>query len=158
MKAIFIFLILSAVSISANQKIYTISGAPEFDRSAAGWLLQKYKFKNAEIIFADKTNIPANALSFDFPDAKIERSGNQTAFESVIRYLKIKDDILNKMIPILRDIEINKWGKKKTEEAPGIIVIHNGFVFSGKSPKEIMKADWQILDALYNYFKKTQKK
>jgi len=158
MKTTIFLLLFSAVSVLANQKIYTISGVPEFDRSAAAWLLHKYKFNDAEIIFADKTNIPKNAISFDFPGALIERPGNQTAFESVIRYLRIKDNILKKMIPILRDIEINKWGKKKTEEAPGIIVIHNGFVFSGKSPQEIMKSDWTILEALYQYFKKTKEK
>ena len=156
-KIIIIILTVISISVFANQKIYTIKGIPEFDKSTAAWALQKFKYPNAEIVFMDKTNMPRNAVSIDFPGALIERSGNQTAFEAVIRHLKLKDEALNKMIPILRDIEINKWGKKRTAEAPGIIVIHNGFVFGGMNEKQVMESDWVLIEALYNYFKKTQK-
>ncbi len=148
---------MAIISLTAfsNQKIYTVKGIPELDKSAAAWVLQKFKFPNAEVIFANKTNMPKNAVSIDFPGALIERAGNKTAFESVIHYYKMKDKTLNKMIPILRDIEINKWGRKKTAEAPGLIVIHNGFVFSGKDEQQVMKSDWIVIESLYNYFKKT---
>jgi len=146
-----------SISVFANQKIYTVKGIPEFDKSTAAWALQKFKYPNAEVVFMDRTNMPKNAVSFDFPGALIERTGNQTAFETVIRHLKLKDEALNKMIPILRDIEINKWGEKRTLEAPGLIVIHNGFVFSGKNEQDVMESDWIVIEALYNYFKKTGK-
>ena len=144
-----------SLAVFANQKIYTAKGIPEFDKSSAAWVLQEFKFPDAEVVFTDKTNMPKNAVSFDFPGALLERSGNKTAFETAIRYLKLNDEALNKMIPILRDIEINKWGKKRTSEAPGIIVIHNGFVFGGMNEKQVMEADWVMVEALYNYFKKT---
>jgi len=147
---------MMSLSVFAAQKIYTVKGIPEFDKSSAAWVLQRFKFPNAEVVFTDKTNMPKNAVSFDFPGALLERSGNKTAFETAIRYLKLNDEALNKMIPILRDIEINKWGKKRTAEAPGIIVIHNGFVFGGMNEKQVMESDWVLIEALYNYFKKTQ--
>jgi len=149
-KILLLLLIIMSISVFANQKIYTVKGIPEFDKSTAAWALQKFKYPNAEVVFMDRTNMPKNAVSFDFPGALIERTGNQTAFETVIRHLKLKDEALNKMIPILRDIEINKWGEKKTLEAPGLIVIHNGFVFSGKNEQEVMEADWVLIEALYN--------
>jgi len=149
------FLIIISIPVFSIPKIYTVKGIPELDKSAAAWIMQKFKFPNAEVVFADKTNMPKNAVSFDFPGALIERPGNKTAFESVIRYYGIKDKVLNKMIPILRDIEINKWGQKKTAEATGVIVIHNGFVFSGQNEQQVMKSDWIIIESLYNYFKKT---
>jgi len=154
-KIIIFLLAVMALPVFANQKIYTVKGIPEFDKSTAAWALHKFKFPNAEVVFTDKTNMPKSAVTFDFPGALIERPGNKTAFESVIRYLNLKDKALEKMIPILRDIEINKWGRKKTTEAPGIIVIHNGFVFSGKNAKQVMESDWVLIEALYNYFKKT---
>jgi len=156
-KTLLLLFIFISIPLFANQKIYTVKGIPEFDKSTAAWALQKFKYPNAEVVFIDKTNMPRKAVSFDFPGALIERSGNQTAFETVIRHLKLKNKALNKMIPILRDIEINKWGKKRTLEAPGIIVIHNGFVFGGMNEKQVMEADWVLIEALYNYFKKTGK-
>ena len=152
------FLIIVSASAFAAQKIYTVKGIPELDKSAAAWVIKKFKFNDAEIIFADKTNIPENSVSIDFPGALIERPGNKTAFESAIRFLGLKNNALDKMIPTLRDIEINKWGKKKTDEAPGLIAIHNGFVFGGKNEQQVMESDWIVIEALYNYFKKTGKK
>lgn len=151
------FLAIISLSVFSNQKIYTVKGIPELDKSAALWVIQKFKFPSAEVVFAVKTNIPQNAVSVDFPGALIERPGNKTAFESAIRHFNLKDKSLDKMIPILRDLEINKWGQKRTAEAPGLIVLHNGFVFSGKNEKEVMKSDWIIIEALYEYFKKTDK-
>lgn len=145
------------VSVMASSNtIYTLRGVTELDRSAAAWVYKKFVQADAVIVFADKTNIPANAISFDFMGASIERRGNQTAFESMIEHFKIKDAILLKMIPLLRDIEINKWGKKKTAEAPGLIAVHNGFVFQYSEPKKVMESDWMLFDALYAYFNKTK--
>ena len=146
--------LLCCSGVARAETLYTLNGMPEFDRSAGAWVLCKYKYPNATVAFVEQTNIPAQSVSFDFSDASIERKSTETAFEASIRFCKVQDKALALMVPILRDIEINKWGKKKTAEAPGIVLLHNGLLLSCTNETQVMKGHWLLLDAMYAYYQK----
>lgn len=144
--ALFSLLFLPA---HGNAGLYSTWEGIEADKCASSWLITRFLDKEAEFKLFPRGTAITEGIPFDTPDAQLRRQRGLTTFDCVLKKYEIKDNTLDRIAIIIRDIEINIWGKKATEEAIVLNMIIRGLDIITEDDLECLKKSWIIFDALY---------
>lgn len=138
-----------AVKALGPGHLYVTWKGLEPDKIASAWLIKRFVDQKAVFRFVPKGTPIKEGIPFDTPFSKLARSHNRSTFESILDAVKAEDPVLREVGLIVRDIEVNTWGKKTTEEAAGVDAIFRGLVRSCPSEMECLDKGFVILDGLY---------
>lgn len=89
----------------------------ETDRAASIWLIKRYIDPKAEFVFIKKGDPLGDTISFDIPQAELQRKHNTACFQVIMRKYKLQEPELKELSKLVWDIEINFWGNKKYPES-----------------------------------------
>ncbi|MEW6096313.1 MAG: chromate resistance protein ChrB domain-containing protein [bacterium] len=133
-----------------ERNIYTTwHGNLEVDKCGSAWLIKRFIDKEAKFKFFKHGTLIKEGIPFDTPTAKLRQSRNMSTFEVIIQKYKIDDPVIDRIAKIVRDIEINIWGEKVTEEALGLQAIIRGLNLISKDDYECLERSFIVFDALY---------
>jgi len=142
---------LATLGGPVDSRLYaTWGGTLEVDTCASAWAIKRFVDPDARFAFHPAgTEIP-EGIQFDTPGAdRYMRAPNRSIFETILAVHEIDDPGLIQLARIVRDIELNKWGKKKTAEAAGIEALFQGLNRIGRDEPDRLEKSFVIFDALY---------
>jgi len=141
---------VSAAEKTGEGKVYsTWAGNMEMDRCASAWLIKRFVDKSAKFAFFPHGTMIKDGIPFDTPTAELRQSHNMSTFEVIVKKYDIKDRAIDVLGRIVRDIEINIWGEKFTEESLGVNAIIRGLGLTSKNEQDCLQKSFIIFDALY---------
>lgn len=129
--------------------VYVLWQGLEPDKCAVSWLVKRFVDKDAVFRIVPKGTEISGFIPLDTPDSKIQRTQNQPAFEVALVEYRLDNPALRRISRILWDIEINKWGKKVTEESVGLTLIITGLVKKECDEQKALQQSFIVYDALY---------
>jgi hypothetical protein len=132
---------------------YTTWASLEADKCAAAWLIKRFVDKNARFSFVPVGSMVVDGIPFDTPDSDYRRSGKLSTYQVVMQKHQIRDPALDEIARIIWDIEVNKWGKRTTEESPGVAAVIDGITRIHKDPADGIDASFVVFDSLYAHFR-----
>ena len=103
------FMLLSSL-FASEYKTYS---RWEIDAVFVAWLISRHVDKNAEFHVVPKGTHIETKYAINTPNSRFRRSGRETAFESALRYYHIHNDCSDKLIPIVRVLEMAPWRKSE---------------------------------------------
>ena len=125
----------------------------EVDKCASAWLLVTFVDSQAVFRFCPEGEPIKEGIPFDTPESKFRRTHNGTAFEAIMDAFKVTDPIIRRIADIIRDIEINIWGKKKYEISSELNLKINQIIRDSATADEALKRSCKIFDSLYDKIK-----
>jgi len=141
---------LSVAEKTGEGKVYsTWAGNMEMDRCASAWLIKRFVDKNATFKFFPHGTMIKEGIPFDAPTAELRQSHNMSTFEVIVKKYNIKARAIDVLSRIVRDIEINIWGEKVTEESLGVNAIIRGLGLISKNEQDCLQKSFIVFDALY---------
>ncbi|MFH1219253.1 MAG: chromate resistance protein ChrB domain-containing protein [Candidatus Eisenbacteria bacterium] len=140
---------LFLLPVHACAALYTTWTGIEVDKCASSWLIVRFVDKDAEFKVVQGGTSPKDGTPFDTPYAKLRRYSSMTTFDTIRNEYKIKGEALDRLALIIRDIELNAWANKVTQEAIGLDTIIRGLDIVVEDDVECMKKSWIVFDALH---------
>jgi hypothetical protein len=120
------------------------------DTCASAWLMKRFVDKEAEFRFYERDAMDMEGVLFSVPQAELRVSVGRTTFEAVIEKYGLDDPALAQITRIIRDIDINRWSNKVTEEARGLeSLLRGATVVSEGDDREMLDKALLIFDCLY---------
>ncbi len=113
-KILVLWLISLMMLPSLHASVYKTYAQWEIDALFVAWLISRHVDKDAEFSIVPKGIYIAKEFAINTPNSRFRRSGRETAFESALHYYTINNDCSNKLIPIIRVLEMAPW--RKSEE------------------------------------------
>ncbi|RLA72838.1 MAG: hypothetical protein DRG78_23295 [Epsilonproteobacteria bacterium] len=109
---VYLFVLLMFLS-SLNASVYKIYSQWEVDSVFVAWLINRYVDRESEFIVVEKGMSIDNQYAINTPNSRFRRSAKETAFESALRQFKISNSCTDKLIPIIRVVELAPWRKSE---------------------------------------------
>lgn len=121
------------------------------DTCATAWLIKRFAVPNARFAFAPVGEMNLPGTPFDVPQADLRVAPGKTTFEATLEQYKLNDAPLLSMARIVRDIELNKWGEKATEESRGLESLLRGAALcAGEGgDQKLLELGSVLFDCLY---------
>ena len=120
------------------------------DTCATAWLIKRFAAPNARFEFAPVGEMNMPGTPFGVPQAELRVMRGKTTFETALGQYGLNSEPLLLMARIIRDIELNKWGEKVTEEAKGLEALLRGAALRAKDDNEkILELGSVLFDCLY---------
>jgi hypothetical protein len=120
------------------------------DTCATAWLLKRFAAPNARFEFAPVGEMALPGTPFGVPQAELRVQRGKTTFEAALDRYDLESAPLLLMARIIRDIELNKWGEKVTEESKGLEAMLRGAVLRAEDDDEkILEMGSVLFDCLY---------
>jgi len=133
-----------------KQQIYSTWETMEMDKIASLWLIKRFVDPKATFKFYPKGATEMEGIQVDTPLSQFRRTQNLAAYESLMKAHKITDSSLLYIGQLVRDVELNIWGKKALSESQGIDLVLKGIILdSGGNPQKCIEKGFLVLDALY---------
>jgi len=133
-----------------KQHIYSTWETMEIDKIASLWLIKKFIDTKAAFKFYPKGTMEMAGTQVDTPLSEFRRTQNSTTYESLLRKNKFSDPSLLYIGQLVRDMEINIWGKKLVPESHGIDIVMKGIIIdSGGNPHKCIEKGFIVLDVIY---------
>ena len=133
-----------------KQHIYSTWETMEMDKIASLWLIKRFVDPKATFKFYPKGATEMEGIQVDTPLSQFRRTQNLAAYESLMKAHKITDSSLLYIGQLVRDVELNIWGKKALSESQGIDLVLKGIILdSGGNPQKCIEKGFLVLDALY---------
>jgi len=152
--AAFGLFVLICVFVSHNNNhLYSTWDNLEVDKCASAWLLVTFGDSKAVFRFYPEGGLINEGIPFDTPDSQFRRTHNKTSFEAVRDAFKVNDPIIKQMADIIRDIELNIWGRKKYRVSDEINSKINQIIRNSTSTEEALKDSYKIFSSLYDELK-----
>jgi hypothetical protein len=129
------------------------------DRVACPWLITKFVDSEAEFIFVPAELVmegaeKEGAIPYDIPDVELGHHNGKCSFEAIIEKYHIQDKAVQMLGEIVHGADV-KDDLYHRPEAPGLLAVATGFSLLGlKNDHEILKKEFIVYDALYEYCKK----
>lgn len=113
-RKIIAYLFLSFMfSPSLNASVYKTYSQWEVDAVLVAWLINRHVDSDSEFIVVEKGTFIDKEYAINTPSSKFRRSAKETAFESALRQFKISNACSDKLIPIIRVVELAPWRKSE---------------------------------------------
>ncbi len=112
-RVVFFFISLLLGGASLEALTYKTYAQWEVDAVAVAWVIHTYIDKNADFSIVKKGVHIKDELSINTPNSRFRRSAKETAFESALRYYKINNECTQKILPLVRVIEMAPWRKSE---------------------------------------------
>lgn len=130
------------------------------DRIACPWLIHRFVDPQAEFHFVAAADVTAfaereNAIPFDVEGVELGHDGPLCSFDAILKKYELTDPALHEVAKIVRGADTSD--RQLTPESAGLYAIASGF--HALSPSEypddhaLMKAEWPLYDALYEFCK-----
>jgi hypothetical protein len=104
-------------SSSVSGHRYVTHEQLEVDKLASIWLLQRFVDKEATFEFVKGDSPLTNGIPLDAPEAELRRYANNSCFETIVLKFKVQDPSIQRLAPIVRELELNAWGTKRFPES-----------------------------------------
>lgn len=120
------------------------------DRLASAWLIQRFIDRQARFVWLKHPNdCPADALGFDFDDARFTHVGHRVTFETLLASFGLESDAaLQRIGTMVHALDVGG----DAPEAAGFEVLLKGLKTRIKNDDALLKAGGQMLDDLYAVF------
>ncbi len=112
-KIVVLWLISLMLLSSLHASVYKTYLQWEIDAVFVAWLISRHVDKDAEFHIVPKGTYIETKYAINTPNSKFRRSGRETAFESALRYYNIHNNCSDKLIPIIRVLEMAPWRKSE---------------------------------------------
>lgn len=122
MKYIILIFILT-ISIFASK--WELHYPYEIDSIATSWIIKRYIDKNATFVGYEKNVTLNKRFSINDKNSRFRRNGRFTAYEMAKRYYKISDKCTNRLVKIIKVLELMPWKKNEFED---VIEFENGLI------------------------------
>jgi hypothetical protein len=94
---------------SMGPHLYTVWSVPEPDRVAVIWITKRFVDREAIFHFIEPFEKIKYGTAFDMPEARVRRSGTQSATQVVVAGLGLKDAKLDALAHMTGLTEITPW-------------------------------------------------
>ena len=126
------------------------------DRVACPWLIKRFVDAGAEFVFVAKDLVDAeatrqNAIPFDAPGAELGHQDGHCSFVSLMQKYNLKDPALLKLAEVVNAADTGAMDKNPL--AAGLEAIAQGFSLLYPDDHKNIEQQFQVYDALYNYFR-----
>ncbi len=150
-RAVVILLVCVSVCAPVTQAgdVYATWDSFEVDKLASIWLIQKHISPGAEIRVYPKGEAITEGTPFDVPGAAIQRTFNQSSFESLKVHFNLEDAGLDNMALLIRDVEINTWETKAYQITSEVEVFFVNLIKEHAPPDVLIQESNRYLDELY---------
>jgi hypothetical protein len=142
-------LVPSITALSGEQQHLYSWDIMEMDRIASIWLIKRFVDPKATFRFYPRDTMQMDGIQIDTPLSKFRRTHRMTAYETLLKAHKLSDPSLIYIGQLVRDVEINIWGKKVLPETQGIDLVMKGVVLKSGDAQECVEKGFLVLDALY---------
>lgn len=129
--------------------LYSTWDTMELDKVASLWLIKRFIDPDAAFKFYPRGTMEMKGVQIDTPLSRFRRTQNATVFECLLREHRLTNASLVYLGRLVRDVEINIWGKKALPESQGVDAIVQGIILSGGDPQECASKEFLVFDALY---------
>jgi hypothetical protein len=124
------------------------------DRVACPWLIKKFVDPEAEFLFVPREEVFAavereKAIPYDTPGAELHHVDDECTFDAILKKYNVADPVLHKLAMIVRGADTAN--KDLTPWSRGLDAVAEGFQSMGLADPEVLKLEWPVYDALYNF-------
>lgn len=126
------------------------------DRVACPWLIKRFIDTNAEFIFVAKDLVEIEAVSlgaipFDAPGVELGHHDGHCSFVSMIQKYRLNDPAILKLAEVVNAADTDSM--ESSAFASGLEAIAVGYSLLYPDDNENIRHQFQVYDALYNYFR-----
>jgi hypothetical protein len=121
---------------------------PHIDRIASAWLIKRFIDPEAEFVFAEPAQFPADAVPFDAPGVELSHQGEDCTFETLIRRARLRDRRLARLAEIVHEADLRD-GKFPHEEARGIDVAVRALLAASPDDAQVLAQGMALFEGLY---------
>ena len=125
------------------------------DRVACPWLIKKFVDVDAEFLFVPPDQVMTvadreGATPYDVPGVELGHHEGKCSFEAIVAKQGIDDPAIGLLAQIVHgaDVAEDLYGRP---EAPGLKAVAEGFQAMGLPDHEILRLQFPLYDALYEY-------
>jgi len=120
------------------------------DRLASAWLIRRFIDRRARFLWLKRPkDCPANALGFDFDDARFTHTGHRVTFETLLASFGLENDAaLLRIGTIVHALDVGG----DAPEAAGFEMLLKGLKARIKDDDALLKEGGRMLDDLYAVF------
>ena len=120
------------------------------DRLASAWLIRRFIDRRARFVWLRRTrDCPANALGFDFDDARFTHTGHRVTFETLLASFGLESDAsLVRIGTIVHALDVGG----DAPEAAGFEMLLKGLKARVKDDDALLKEGGRMLDDIYAVF------
>lgn len=131
-----------------QNRIWATRARPWVDRLASAWLIRRFIDPKARFVWLKNTKKrPANALGFDFDNARFTHVGARVTFEVLLASFDLeKDAALMRLGSLVHYLDV---GGVPAAEAPGLEMILNGARQQLDDDDRLLKEASKTFDFLY---------
>lgn len=122
----------------------------EIDRCASAWLIKRFVDPSAKFKFFPEGELIDFGTPFDTPDAELRRTHRLSTFEVILENYHLSEKRLKKLGLIIREIEINYWGKKKVRLAVEVDEAVRKIINESTNNKQCLEESFVYFDRLVN--------
>ncbi len=120
------------------------------DSIGAAWLILRFVDEEAQFKFYERDSVDMEGTLFSVPQAELRVAKNLTTFDAVLSKYSLDAPELTRLATIVRDIDVNKWGDKATDEAKGLeSMIRGAIKMADGDDEKIIEAGLVLFDCLY---------
>jgi len=112
-KTIILLFVYFSIASSLNASVYKTYTQWEVDAIFVSWLINRYVDKQSEFIVVKKGTFIDEEYAINTPKSRFRRGGKETAFESALRQLNIRNNCSDALVPIIRILELAPWRKSE---------------------------------------------
>lgn len=126
------------------------------DRVACPWLIKRFIDADAEFVFVARDLVEAEAarlgaIPFDAPGVELGHHDGHCSFISIIEKYGLKDPALLKLADVVNAADTDMLESNRF--AAGLEAIAVGYSLLFVDDNENIKHQFNVYDALYNYFR-----
>lgn len=121
---------------------------PHVDRIGSAWLIKRFIDSEAEFVFAQPEEFPADAIPFDALGAEFGHQGEDCTFETLLKRSGLRDRRLAQLAEIIHEADLRDQ-KFRRDEARGIDLAMRGLLAALKDDCDVLTQGMTLFDGLY---------
>jgi hypothetical protein len=131
-----------------RRRVWATRKAPWVDRLASAWLIKRHIDPAASFVWlGSPTDLPKNAVGFDFDGAPFTHVENQVTFEVLLKSFGLEaDGGLRKLADVVHFLDV---GGIPASDAPGVATILAGAKQRSRDDDQLLKHALTVFDCLY---------
>src|ERR1700719_3706531 len=135
-------------------KVWLTRTRPEIDRVGSAWLIRKFIYPEAKIVFGDEPAAHPEAIPYDMLDVDFSHHGDNCTFETLIDRFGIRDRAVQRLAEVIHDGDLED-DKFHRVEGFGVERVFKGWAKKGLTDQEILSKGFECFEGLYAEFKRS---
>lgn len=135
-----------------QKRVWATRKAPWVDRLASGWLIKRFIDSDARFAWIDRpSQLPKNAVGFDFDGAEFTHVGNRVTFEVLLSSFGLESDPA--LAAIGAAVHFLDAGGIPVPDAKGVETMLKGAREQARSDDALLAAAMRTFDLLYSGYR-----